>query len=182
MRNILAGATRVSAAALAATLALASLAGCSTADQAGTPSSSGAAPAENVTLTMTIWGSDTDQKVMEERLALAKAALPNITVNLQLIAKDYDTKVQTMFAGGQAPDIMMTAEAVNVYSSKGQLEDLNPYFAAEGVDPVAAFGPGSVNTYSTDGKLWGAPDRSGAAVVYYNKGLFDAAGVAYPSA
>ncbi|MDR1450280.1 MAG: sugar ABC transporter substrate-binding protein [Propionibacteriaceae bacterium] len=131
---------------------------------------------------MTIWGSDIDQKVMEERLALAKEALPDIAVNLQLIANDYDTKVQTMFAGGQAPDIMMTAESVNVYSSKGQLEDLNPYFAAEGVDPVSSFGQGSVNTYSTDGKLWGAPDRSGAAVVYYNKDLFDAAGVAYPSA
>jgi multiple sugar transport system substrate-binding protein len=135
-----------------------------------------------VTLTMTIWGSDTDKQVMEERLALAKTELPTITVKLSLIAEDYDTKVQTMFSGGTAPDVMEIAETVNVYSSKGQLEDLNPYFDAEGIDPVASFGQGSVDTYSTDGKLWAAPDRSGPAVVFYNKDLFDQAGVAYPSA
>ncbi|MDR1077390.1 MAG: sugar ABC transporter substrate-binding protein [Propionibacteriaceae bacterium] len=136
----------------------------------------------SVEITMTIWGGDTDKSTMEQRLALAKEKYPDITVKLNLIAEDYDTKVQTMFAGGTAPDIMETAEGVNVYSSKGQLEDLTPYFQAEGVDPVESFGQGSVNTYSTDGKLWAAPDRSGAAVVYYNKDLFDQAGVSYPTA
>lgn len=131
-------------------------------------------------LTMTIWGNDTDKKVMEERLALAKKALPDIDVKLQQISEDYDTKLQTMFAGGTAPDVLQVAEAVNVYSSKGQLSDLTSALADDGVKPVDRFGQGLVDTYSTDGKLWAAPDRSGAAVVYYNKALFDAAGVAYP--
>jgi len=131
---------------------------------------------------MTIWGADTDQQVMTERLALAKEKFPNITVNLTLIAQDYDTKVQTMFSGGDAPDVMEVAETVNVYSSKNQLLDLTPYFQNQGIDPVTSFGQGSVDTYSTGGQLWGAPDRSASAVVFYNKDLFDQAGVSYPTA
>lgn len=147
---------------------------------AGLTACSGTGEESSGPLTMTIWGSESDKTVMEERLALAKEALPDIEVKLQLISEEYDTKVQTMFAGGTAPDILQVAEAVNVYSSKGQLEDLNPALTAEGIDPVASFGQGLVDTYSTDGKLWAAPDRSGAAALYYNKDLFDAAGVAYP--
>ncbi|MFC7614991.1 ABC transporter substrate-binding protein [Actinokineospora soli] len=120
--------------------------------------------------------------MFEERLALAKQALPDVQVDLVQIPEDYDTKLQTMIAGGDAPDVMMVAEAVNVLSSKGQLVDLNPALAEAGVDPVATFGQATVGTYSTDGKLWAAPDRSGAMAVYYNKAIFDKQGVAYPDA
>jgi multiple sugar transport system substrate-binding protein len=87
-----------------------------------------------------------------------------------------------MFAGGDAPDVLQIAEYVHVFSSTGQLADLNPYFEAEGIDPAATFGQGLVDTYSTDGSLWAAPDRAGTAVLYYNKDIFDAQGVEYPSA
>lgn len=158
--------------AVAAAAAIA-LAGCS--------SGSGGEPEGPVTLTMTIWGNETDQKVMAERLALAKQEFPDVTVKVQQIPDEYDTKLQTMVAGGKAPDIMMIGEAVNVLSSRGQLVDLNAAYAQAGVDPSERFGDGAVATYSTDGKLWASPDRGGAMVMYYNKDIFDAAGVDYPT-
>ena len=172
---------RRAAGTVAAALALvAGLAACSSGGGAAPAATGGGttAPADSgpVTLQMTIWGGANDKSVMEERLALAKTALPNITVKLNQIADAYDTKMQTMFAGNTAPDIMQVAESVNVYSSKGQLLDLSSALP----DAVKEFGQGAVNTYSTDGKLWAAPDRVGAMVLYYNKDLFDAAGVAYP--
>lgn len=150
-------------------------AACASSDSGGGTTASGP-----TTLTMTIWGSDTDKSVMQERLKLAKAALPQISVDLVQISDEYDTKTQTMIAGGKAPDVMMVAEAVNVLSSKGQLVDLTSPMKNAGIDPVTTFGQGAVNTYSTDGKLWAAPDRSGAMVIYFNKTLFDGAGVSYP--
>lgn len=151
---------------------------------AGTPgpSTSGASAPTNTpaALTMTIWGSADDKKMYEERLALAKTALPEISVKLVQISDNYDTKIQTMLAGGDAPDVIMVAEAVNVLSSKGQLVDLTGAIKDAGVDAVKTFGQGAVDTYSTDGKLWAVPDRSGAMVLYYNKALFDAKGLAYP--
>ncbi len=154
--------------------------GSSAGSSSGTSGGTSGGTDEHVDLTMTIWGSDVDKKVYTERLALAQKALPNITVKLVQISDNYDTKLQTMIAGGQSPDVIMTAEAVNVLSSKGQLEDLGPALQKRGIDPVATFGEGSVKTYSTSGHLWGVPDRAGAMVLYYNKDLFDKAGVAYP--
>lgn len=133
-----------------------------------------------VSLTMTIWGNETDKEVMAERLALAKEEFPDITVKVQQIPDEYDTKLQTMVSGGQAPDILMISEAVNVLSSRGQLVDLNPAFEEAGIDPEERFG-GAIETYTTDGKLWASPDRAGAMVMYYNKDIFDAQGVEYPT-
>ena len=172
---------RRAAAVLVATgLAAAGLTACGSASTKA--DNTGAANGDKASLTMTIWGSDTDLKVYKERLALAKKAYPGISVTLQHIAADYDTKLQTMVAGGKAPDLMELAEAVNVYSSKGQLVDLSSYYKTAGTDPVKEFGQSAVDRYSTTGKLWAAPDRGGSQVVFYNKDLFDAAGVSYPTA
>lgn len=165
---------RTAAILLATGLAVAGLTACSSGGSGGNSS-------DKASLTMTIWGSSTDLAVYKKRLALAKKAYPTIDVKLQQIVADYDTKLQTMVAGGQAPDIMELAEATNVYSSKGQLTDLNPYYKSAGVSPVKDFGKGNVDMYSTKGKLWAAPDRAGSQVLFYNKDLFDAAEVSYPT-
>ena len=162
---------RLMAALTAATMAI-GLSACS--------SSSGSADG-SANLTMTIWGSPTDLKVYQQRLDLAAKEYPNIHVRLQQIASDYDTKLQTMVAGGNAPDIMELAQAVNVYSSKQQLVDLTPYYRTAKLDPASEFGQTNVDMFSTSGKLWAAPDRAGTQVLFYNKELFDAAGVKYPT-
>ena len=177
MSTSLPGLSRRSVLTLAGSaLTLGALNACSSSDA----TRGSASPVGPVNLTMTIWGSATDKKVYEERLALAQKALPGITVKLIQISENYDTKTQTMLAGGSAPDVMMVAEAVNVLSSKGQLSDQLPQLKAADIDPVKTFGQGAVDTYSTGGKLWAVPDRSGAMVLYYNKALFDAQGVGYP--
>jgi multiple sugar transport system substrate-binding protein len=164
---------RAFAAAGAAALAAGLITSCSA---GGTPAS---APSEP--LVMTVWGGATDKAVYQQRLDLAKKKYPDIKVELQQISEDYDRKIQTMVAGGNAPDIMATAEQVNVFSSKNQLLDLNPYLDKAGVEASDRWAQATVDAYSTDGKLWAAPDRSGAMVVFYNKALFDDAGVGYPS-
>lgn len=160
---------RVFGVAVSATLLTAGLVACS-----------GNSGASDDAIVMTIWGGETDKAVYTERLKLAQEKYPDIKVKLQQISDDYDRKVQTMVAGGTPPDIMMVAENVNVFSSKNQLEDLTPYLEKADVSATDRWSQGSIDTYSTDGKLWAAPDRSGAMVLYYNKDLFDAAGVAYP--
>ncbi len=133
-------------------------------------------------LTMTVWGGDNDKKTYQDRIDLLEAAHPEIKVDLQLIPGDqYDQKVQTMIAGGDGPDIMQVAEGVNVYSSKNQLLPLDELVAEADLDLEGRFGP--VGTlYSYEDKVYAIPDRSGAMIVYYNKDLFDAAGLEYPNA
>ncbi len=167
---------RVALAAVAFTTALAA---CSDAGNGGAspaPGGDSEQPAGDVSLTLTIVGGEADMATMQERLAAAKEVLPNVSVDVVQITEEYDTKLQTMFAGGTAPDVLQVGASVHAYSSKGQLEDLSAVFP----DVTEQFSQGTIDTYSTDGKLWAAPDRIGSMALYYNKDLFDAAGVAYP--
>ncbi|OUM97540.1 MAG: ABC transporter substrate-binding protein [Thermobacillus sp. ZCTH02-B1] len=151
--------------------------GSSGGDQKGGGEASGSKP---VSLTLTMWGSEQDKNTMEERLAIVKNLYPHITVEVNLVAGDYDQKVQTMIAGGTPPDIMMLAENYQVYASKGQIIPLDDYIASHQVDMDERYTPDIANLMKYDGKQYGMPDRAGAMVVYYNKDMFDAANVPYP--
>src|SRR5512140_2726178 len=75
--------------------------------------------AEPITLKMTIWGSGSDPEIYQKRLDLFTAKNPDIKVEVVYIPSDYSQKVQTMIAGGTAPDIMEVAEDIHGYSGKG---------------------------------------------------------------
>jgi len=169
-------ARRAGAAAVAA-LTVGLLAACSSGGSTGGGGGDG-----KVTLKMTVWGGDVDKKAYQERVDLFEASQDEISIDLQLIPGDaYEQKVQTMIAGGDGPDILQVAEGVNVYSSKSQIIPLDDLVADAGLDLDDRFGP--VGTlYSYQDSVYAIPDRSGAMIVYYNKDLFDAAGVGYPSA
>jgi multiple sugar transport system substrate-binding protein len=133
-------------------------------------------------LTMTVWGGDSDRVAYQKRLDLLVAKHPDLSVKLQLTPSDsYAQKVQTMIAGGTGPDIMEVAENVNAYASKNQLLPLDDRIKAGGIDLTAQYG--AVGTiYSWKNQVYAIPDRSGAMIVYYNKGLYQKAGLEPPTA
>ena len=145
------------------------------------------APAGNETgsssMVMTVWGSQLDPEVYQARLDLFNAANPDIPVELLYIPSDYSQKVQTMMAGGQSPCIIQVAEDVHGYSGKGQIISLNDYVSKAGIDLNKRYGTtgGLVKAYTWEDNLYAMPDRGGALILYYNKDMFDKAGIAYPS-
>jgi multiple sugar transport system substrate-binding protein len=145
-------------------------------------------PAESsdgpVTLTMTAWGGDVDKKVYEERLAMAHKKYPNVKVNLQMSpgGEEYSQKVSTAIAGGKGPDILELAEHVPAFASKNQILPLDENIKASNLDLTSTFGKTTAEIFAYDGEQYAVPDRSGAMVLYYNKKMFDDAGVDYPSA
>jgi multiple sugar transport system substrate-binding protein len=136
---------------------------------------------EEITLTMSVWGSTQDQDVYTQRLEMVHELYPNITVELLYTPDDYSQRIQTMIAGGESPDIIQLAEDVHGYSQRGQLLGLNQYIEDAGIDLEARFGT-LHNQYSWDGELYALPDRGGAMVLYYNVDMLDAAGIEYPTA
>jgi multiple sugar transport system substrate-binding protein len=153
--------------------------------QVGTePAAATVAPvSEPVNLTMSVWGSDLDTQVYQKRLDLFTAKNPNTKVELVYIPSDYSQKVQTMIAGGTAPCIIELSEDIHSYSSKDQIIPLNDYVAKDNVDLKARYGEtgGLTMAYSANGNLYAMPDRGGALILYYNKDMFDAAGLSYPT-
>lgn len=138
---------------------------------------------EPVSLTLSFWGSDLDTQVYQERVNMFMEKNPDIKVELLYIPSDYSQKVQTMIAGGTAPDVIQLSEDVHSYSSKGQVISLNDFVSKDGLDLKVRYGEtgGLTTAYSMDGNLYAMPDRGGALILYYNKDMFDAAGVSYPT-
>lgn len=138
-------------------------------------------PDKKVNLQLTMWGSEDDKKVMLQRVDIVKKSYPNINVDVLLVAGDYDQKVQTMIAGGTPPDIMMIAENYQVYASKSQIIPLDDLIASNNVDMKEKYSEDIGSIMSYEGKYYGMLDRAGAMVVFYNKDMFDKAGIDYPS-
>ncbi len=147
------------------------------------PAATEAPKTEPVNLTLSFWGSDLDTQVYQERVNMFMEKNPDIKVELLYIPSDYSQKVQTMIAGGTAPDVIQLSEDVHSYSSKGQVISLNDFVTNDGLDLKVRYGEtgGLTTAYSMDGNLYAMPDRGGALILYYNKDMFDAAGVSYPT-
>ena len=63
--------------------------------------------------------------------------------------------------------------------SNGQVEDLMPYIERDGVD--LSIYSGAAEKLSINNQIFGLPFRNDLWLLFYNKDLFDKAGVAYPT-
>ena len=97
-------------------------------------------------------------------------------------SSDYYTKLTTTIAGGTAPDVFYPATHVAYnLASKGAMLPLNDLIERDGID-VSQYDPVILDLYTIDGQIHCLPTDSAALVVFYNKDMFDAAGIDYPEA
>jgi multiple sugar transport system substrate-binding protein len=140
----------------------------------------GEASGEQVTITYAMW--DNNQLPAHEQIIAAfEAEHPNINVEPQVVPwGDYWTKLQTAVAGGEAYDTFwMNGPNFPVYASKGILMDLQSMIDADAVD-MTKYPQSLVDLYSYEGGIYALPKDFDTIGLFYNKDLFDAAGVAYP--
>ena len=107
---------------------------------------------------------------------------PNIVVKAENTPfGEYLQKYLTQAAGGTLPDILYVQFAwAQQLIKDGLLLPLDDYIAKEKDFNLDDFVKPSLVSYQRDGKLYGIPYDEGPGMLYYNKDLFDKAGVAYP--
>ncbi|MDO4340578.1 MAG: sugar ABC transporter substrate-binding protein [Eubacteriales bacterium] len=137
---------------------------------------------ENVTLNWALW----DEKTATYWSAVADAYMeehPNVTIEMtDLGSSDYMTVLATDLSGEGSDFDVVTVKDVPGYATlvaKGVLEDLSERIETDGVD--TSLYNGTTEQVSVDGSLYELPFRSDFWVLYYNKKLFDDAGVDYPT-
>ncbi len=110
-------------------------------------------------------------------------AHPEITVDFQLLPyADYYTSLKTWIAGGTAPDVAsLDLAMLQEMAASGSLVDLNPMITADGYD-LSAYYQSTLDMFQNNGGQYGLPASYSNVVLYYNKNLFDAAGLPYPDA
>lgn len=131
-----------------------------------------------IELRWAFWGGADDMTINRQLAQAYEATHPGVKIVL-LQESDYDTKVTTMIASNNPPDVMELAESFISYASKGLLADLTPFIQRDKFD-IDDFYPGVVRAYSYDNKVMAIPVRWGPMIQYYNKDLFAEAGLREP--
>jgi raffinose/stachyose/melibiose transport system substrate-binding protein len=165
--------------ALALGAAMVVLAGCGTGgeDTSGsdTPASSGGPT------TITWWhNSNTDPgKAYYEQVATQfEAANPGVTVEVSALQhEDMLTKLDAAFQGGDAPDVYMERGGGELadHVEAGLVKDISEPAG----DVIGKLG-GSVAGWQVDGKTYALPFSVGVVGFWYNKSLFQEAGISQP--
>lgn len=133
-----------------------------------------------VELEMNYWMSEQDEGILPAVEAF-NASQDEIVVNASSIPwAQYWDKLVVGLPVGSAPDVF-AINALNVvdYARNGYLLNITDLFESGAVD-VSKYPAHTIATHTVDGVLWGIPRDYDAIAVYYNKTLFDAAGVEYP--
>ena len=162
---------RLMAAALTLALLL-SLAGCGSSDG-------------KTHLTFQIW--DVAQRDGMQAMCDAYTAQvdPNVVIEVQVTNwSEYWTKLEAAAESNTMPDIYwMHTDQILYYADFGILADLTDLYADEdGSYYQNHFSDISIgNASGTDGRIYGIPKDQDNVLLVYNKEMFDAAGVAYPT-
>lgn len=134
---------------------------------------------------VSFWGTPEEINIITEAISGWQKEHPEIRLVFEHTPyTGYISKILTRIAGGAAPDIIATeVDYFVTFATKGVLEDLNPYVAAdpEGFNKEDFF-PQIIDRFTYNGKLLAAPrDIAPFACVFYNKKVFDDAKIPYPT-
>ncbi len=136
---------------------------------------------EKVTLNWALW--DWDKVAFYKPLIEAyEKANPNVKIeHTDLGSADYNTMLMTQLTGGATDLDIVTVKDVPGYAQLVSTKALINV-AEAGAKPADTKGYGGlIEALTVDGGLYALPFRTDFWVVYYNKDLFDKAGVAYPT-
>ena len=106
---------------------------------------------------------------------------PNVKINMQFTpSDDYNTKLMTAFGGGGEIDCFAVSSPPSLaqFQAKGSVMALDDLIKENNTDTSGY--EGTLESIAIDGKTYALPYKTSSWVVYYNKDLFDQAGVAYP--
>jgi multiple sugar transport system substrate-binding protein len=173
--------SRIAAAALSAALLLQGCAQGKTGGSEAPKEQEAAVPKISTDpVTITIWGSMSDQLFQKTVVDPVKLKYPHITMQMVSSAQN---KMPDLIASGNVPDIIADSmAAMRTHMDNKLLEDMTPYVQKYKTD-LGVISPvvlDSVRAISSDGKLLGLPISGNLVMMYYNKDLFDRFGVPYP--
>lgn len=168
--------TKVLAMGMALAMAAMSLAGCS--------GGGGASKGGTTNLSFGIW-DEKQRPVMESMIQAYQKTHENVKIDIQLTpykGGEYWTKLEAAATGGTAPDVFW----INVlhaedYYDGGILLDLNDYLKKSDLDIEKNFPEALIKVYNFEEKQIAIPKDFDTNALWYNKDIFDKAGVAYPT-
>ncbi len=133
-----------------------------------------------VTLRYALWDAN-QQPAMQEIANAFHKSHSNITIKVEVTPfAQYWTKLQAAATGGSAPDVFwMNGPNFIKYASNGQLISIDSQIKSNNVD-LSNYPKSLVDLYTYNGNHYALPKDLDTIGLWYNKKLFDAAGLKYP--
>ena len=129
-------------------------------------------------------GDPAEQAAYETVVAAFEAQHPEIDVQVEHVASedDYLQRLAADFAAGTPADVIfLNYRRFASFADRGVLEPLGPRLTASSVLTQADFARPAIDAFRFRGELVCIPQNVSSLVVYYDRDLFDAAGLPYPA-
>ncbi len=134
---------------------------------------------ETKSLRLVWFGSEEEEQAIRDALAAFEQEYPGYRVELQPIEwAKYNEKVMTMLLGRRPPDLArMSVQWCSRYRELGAFADIAPWLDA---NDLKDFDPSRLESCRQGEAIFGLPQTSVGLMLFYNRDLFDQAGVAAP--
>lgn len=138
------------------------------------------AQAQEIQLDFMHWGSLLERDVMKTTIDAFHEAHPDIRVEQLYVPGDYGTKLNTLVAANDLPDVFYQGETQTLeWAEEGRVLELTDYVAR--YPQLSNRLPQSL-LYFAPGRIGGAMLAGEMTTLYFNRDLFDEAGVDSPPA
>ena len=139
---------------------------------------------EKPTIKIAIWGGIDEIDIIKRIIGEWQERHPEVIARIEHTpAGSYTNKLLIRIASGTAPDVMFLEANIFVsFWAMNAFMDLKPFIDKDPDFNLDDFFPEVVGRFTRDGRVYCIPrDTAPFACVYYNKKLFDEAGVPYPT-
>ena len=136
---------------------------------------------EGAEIEIAYWeGSTSDKDAWDELIANLQKDHPEIKIIPQTYpSSDYRDMLDTRIAGNDWPDVMRyTYQRLGKFKQADVMLDLSPYIAQESLDDVS---PAFLSACTYEGKLVAMPHHTDTVAMFYNKRMFEEAGIRIPT-
>lgn len=121
------------------------------------------------------------RKALEELVQLFEKENPDIKVKVQTSTSSFQ-KLKIQIAGGNAPDVFyFVTDRLPQLVYRNVLLSMDDFLAKEDKDILNQYFPQTLESCKVDGQLYCFPFHFSTDILFYNKNIFDAANVPYPT-
>lgn len=136
--------------------------------------------AQGEPVTLNVWIFEGEDVFLPTVIQAFQAEHPNITIQITDIPEsEFVTKIDTALLASAPPDLGFIYERRWIVS--GAFLPIDDELAAQNIN-LEDYNPGALSACRVDGQTYCIGTYTGAVLLFYNKDMFDAAGVPYPSA
>lgn len=142
------------------------------------------APPPLTTVSFMVSGSQEEFQAYETLVEAFQADNPDYRIDLRYVPddKDYRRRLAADFSAKTPADVfLLNYRRIAPFAAEGAMAPIGGFLEQSQVIAAEDFYQPAVDAFRYNGELWCVPQNVSSLVVYFNKDLFDAAGLAYPA-